>query len=167
MATFTKNPTANQTPDSGQGGAAVTGASNTGHSSTTSSGLNGSGETKTCRWSAFTAPGGQITSLTLKFTHTSSGSLSNAGTNQFLVQYTLNGGGAWNTSVNRINFTSSQGPTVVSVSLSTTQDLTQVQVRDLIDAATVDIGDAASATATVSDIQIEIVTTDSQSTGSM
>lgn len=161
MPLLTKLPTANETPDSGQGGSAVTGNTNTGHSATTSNGPNGASQTKTCRWSGFTSGAGQIQSVTLKVTHTSNGSLSGAGAfNQFILQYTLNGGGAWTTAVSRTSFTSSSGPTVFSVSLPVTQNLTQVQVRDSITASSVDVGENASATVTISSIQIEAVTRD-------
>ena len=160
MALLTKLATSNTTPDPAQGGAAVTTPSNTGHASTTSSGLNGTGEQKSCIWQGFTAAGGQIATVTLKVTHTSSGSLSGAGSNNFILEYSLNGGGAWNTAVSRSNYTSSQGPTVFSVPLSISQNLTQVRVRDFIDATTFDMGDSATATATISTIQIEVVTVD-------
>jgi hypothetical protein len=159
MPTETKNPTANETPDSSQivGDVAVTGASNTGHASTTASAILGALEDKTCRWSGFAAtPGGNLTA-TLKVTHTSSGSLAGpTPNNRFTLEYTLNGGGAWTTAVDRLDFTASEGPTVFSVALSPAQDLTQVQVRDVISALSNGALDVVSATATISDIKIEI-----------
>lgn len=161
----TRQPTANETPDSSQivGDLAVTGASNTGHSSTTSS-ASGAGSTvdKTCRWSGFAAaPAGNRVSVALKITHTSSGTLTGGtAANRFTLQYTVNGGTNWIDVVDRLNFTASQGPTTASITLLGTQDLTQVQVRDVISALSDNAGDSAGATATISGIQIEVVTVD-------
>lgn len=160
MALLTKLATSNTTPDPGQGGAAVTSPTNTGHAASTSSGLNGTSEEKSCIWQSFTAAGGQIATVILKVTHTSSGSLSGAGSNTFRLEYSLNGGGAWTTAVSRSNYTSTEGPTVFSVGLSISQNLTQVRVRDFIGATTFNPGDAATAAATISSIQIEVVTVD-------
>jgi hypothetical protein len=121
-------------------------------------------DSRSCRWSGFpAAPAGQIISNRLKITHTSSGALS-AGTpsNQFRLEYSLNGGGSWNSAVSRSNFTALQGPTVFSVALSAGQDLTQVQVRDFIEATASAEGDSASALVTISDIEIEVTTQDGQ-----
>lgn len=161
MSTEIKNPTANETPDSSQivGDVAVTGATNTGHASTTSSAAGaGSLVDKTCRWSGFAAtPPGNLTA-SLKITHTSSGALTGGtAANRFTLEYSLNGGGAWTTVVDRTDFTASQGPTTASITLSPSQDLTQVQVRDVISALSDDAGDSASAVATIADIQIVIV----------
>ena len=161
MALITLNPTSNTTPDPGQGGVAVTGNTNTGHSTTTSSASSGTAQTKTCVWQSFPATAGQVSSVTLKVTHTSSGILSGPSpSNQFLLQYSLNGGGAWTTAVSRVNFTASQGPTTFSVALGVGQDLTQVRVRDLIDAETILGADTSVCVATISGISIEIVTVD-------
>lgn len=159
--TITKQPTANETPDSSQivGDLAVTGASNTGHSATIASALGvGSLEDKTCRWSGFAAgPGGNVVSVTLKITHTSSGTLTGAtAANRFTLDYTLNGGTNWTNAVDRLDFTASEGPTTFSVALPNGQNLTQVQVRDVISALSNDAADSAGATATISGIQIEI-----------
>jgi hypothetical protein len=164
MGLYTYQPTANETPDSSQivGDLAVTGASNTGHSSTTSS-ASGAGSTvdKTCRWSGFAAGPKNNVSVTLKITHTSDGTLTGGtAANRFTLEYSINGGGAWLTAVDRLDMTSSAGPTTFSVALSAGQDLTQVQVRDVISALSDDAGDSADAIATISGIQIEVVTVD-------
>lgn len=160
MPLSTYQPTANTSPDPGQGGSAVTTPSNTGHASTVSSVTAPSVQTKTCIWSAFPAGGGQVQSVTLKLDHTSSGALGNvAHTNSFSVDYSLNNGSSWTNAVNRQTFTASQGPTTFSVALPVSQDLTQVKVRDSIgaDASGGGVG-TTSATATISNIKIEVVT---------
>src|SRR5262249_52685230 len=118
-------------------------------------------QTKTCIWQSFPSTGGAITSITLKVDHTSSGTLSGPSpVNEFKLQYSLNNGSSWTTAVDRVNFTASQGPTTFSVALGVGQDLTQVRVRDLIDAEGSIGGDSASCTATIANIKIEVVTAD-------
>jgi len=164
MSLITRNPTSNTSPDPAQGGVAVTTPSNTGHASTTCNAVGdgiGVSEEKSCIWTGIPSVSGGIISKTLKITHTSNGTRSGGtATNQFSLDYSLNGGGSWNPAVSRINMTSSQGPTVFSVALPVDQDLTQVQVRDFIQATAFTIGHSASATVTISDIQVEIVTQD-------
>jgi hypothetical protein len=158
--TFTRNPTANETPDSGQGGLAVTGNINTGHGSTTASRVGAGNQSKTCRWSGFAAgPGGNIVSVLLKFDWSENGSVANGGSNQFRVQYSTNGGGAWTNVFDHLNVTSSTTSSS-QVTLSNTQNLTQVQVRDILAASGGDVGDSGSVTASVSNIRIEITTSD-------
>lgn len=161
---FIKPTTANTTPDPDLLGDAVTTPTNTGHAATTSS-ANGDGigdeEVKSCNWSGVANVFGPKSAVTLKITHTSNGTRSGASAaNQFTLEYSLNGGGSWNTAVSRSNMTSSQGPTVFSVGLSTSQDLTQVKVRDFIQASAFTVGHSATATATISDIQVEVTTLD-------
>jgi hypothetical protein len=166
MPTTTSIPTLNTTPDPGQGGNAVTAPSNTGHANTTVSATGdgiGVSDQKSCIWTGFTSVPGTPVTKTLKITHTSQGSVSGASaSNLFRLEYSLNGGGAWSTAVSRINMTTSQGPTVFSVALPVGQDLTQVRVRDFIQATALTIGHNAAADATISDIQIEVVTQDVQ-----
>ncbi len=147
------------TPNIG-GDASVTSPTVTGHSSTVaaSSGV-AFADNRSCRWSGF--PGGPSgrQSAVLKVTHTSSGTLVGpTAANGFVLEYSLNGGGAWTTIASRSNFTSSQGPTTFSLALSAGQDLTQVQVRDRLTTSSNDINDSASATVTIADIQIEAAT---------
>jgi hypothetical protein len=155
----TRIPTANQTPDATLGGNAVTTVSNTGHASTvtTASGAGGSAE-KSARWHTFQTVSETVTAITLKITHTSSGSLTGGSSNSLLLEYSLNGGGAWITAVTRSNFTAAQGPTVFSVALSAAQSISQVQVRVDYLCDSNDPGDAASITATIADIQLEVTT---------
>lgn len=163
MALTIRQPTANQSPDPGQGGLAVTSPSNTGHAS---SAADCTGElcsdVLTCIWTGFQPVAGVVLTATLKITHTSSGALSGVtASNDFTLEYSLNGGGAWLSAVARADFTAAQGPTVFSVALPADQDLSQVRVRDLIRAETDSpLGHTANATATIADIQIEVVTQD-------
>lgn len=163
-------PTANESPDTTNGIAgdvAVTTPSNTGHASTTSSATGGTAsQIKSCRWSTFeNLLVGNRLSVKLKVTHTSSGSTTDGFTdtfNRFQLEYSLNGGGAWNSVVDRINYTASQGPTEAVITLPLTQDLTQVQVRDII-TATVSfpaIGQTVTAAATISNIKVEVIVAD-------
>lgn len=159
MPTVTSQPTAFQSPDAVLSGSAVDTPSNTGHAETITSESAGDSLTKSCRWHTFQAVSGQKTSITLRMTHTSSGALAGpTPTNTFRLQYTLNGGGAWTTAVERLNFTSAQGPTVFSVGLSVSQDISQVQARVLHQVTTVDGADIATITATIASIQLEVVT---------
>ena len=162
MALNTYNPTANTTPDPGQGGSAVSGNINTGHSSTTSSAVNGSSQTKTCVWQTFPAGGGQVASATLKFDWSENGSINNSANNEFKVEYSINGGGAWTAVFDHTGITSSTTSNS-QVSLSAGQDLTAVRVRDSIVAtASAGVGNSSSVTASISNIRVELVTVDSQ-----
>lgn len=161
MALIISQAASRQTPDAGQGGNAVTGDTNTGHASTTATGSGGNSEQKTCRWFSFSLVSGVRVSITLKIDHTSSGTLAGpTPSNEFTLEYSLNGGGAWNTAVSRSNFTSSQGPTTFSVALPVSQDISQVQVRDKMRGVSVDLADTATATATIANIKLEVVIQD-------
>lgn len=163
MAAITIQPTANTTPDAGQGGIAVTGNVNTGHGSTVTSQAGAGTQTKSCIWTGFPSVGGPLRSVTLKFDWTETGAV-NIGTgsaaNEFRVEYSINGGGAWNTVFTHADVVA---PTTSSsqVTITLPQDTTQVQVRDRMQAtATADISDSASITTTVSNIRLEVVTVD-------
>lgn len=160
MALTTVQPSSNTTPDPGQGGGAVTGATNTGHASTTTTQVGSGTASKTCLWTGFSAaPSGTITSVTLKVDWQQNGSLSDGGvatSNRLAIGYSINGGGAWSTLRDVTQIQSSTSGTS-SVSLSTSQDLTAVRVRDSLEAAS-DVGESASITVTISGIQIEVVT---------
>ena len=160
MPTTIYNATSNTTPDPTLGGIAVTTPTNTGHASSTSAaaGLTNLRE-KSCLWSAFPAALGSPSSVTLKVTFSESGSTSDGfvdTTNRFLIEYSLNGGSSWTALRDGNNFTASSSGTLSAV-LLTSQDLEQVRVRDLISASKAGV-ESASATATVSDIKIEVVT---------
>lgn len=156
-------PGTNTNPDQG-GTSAVSSATNTGHGSTT---CNATGVTdhvqRSCRWSAFTSgPAVAVrTSVTLKVSFVRDGTLSDGGIdtfNAFQLEYSLNGGSSW-TAIRSDQFITSSSSGTNSVSLSLSQDLTQVQVRDFLDALKSG-GETATLTATVSNIQIEVVTQD-------
>lgn len=154
---ITRQPTANETPDATLGGAAVTTVSNTGHGSTvTSAAGEADSEEKSARWFTFQSISSLITAITLKVDHTSSGALSGAGTNSFTLDYSLNSGSNWTNAVTRTNFEASQGPTTFSVGLSAAQDISQVQVRVDYQADSTQVGDAASVTATIANIKLEV-----------
>lgn len=163
MGISVKQPTANETPDATLGGNAVTTVSNTGHAetTTTASGAGGTAE-KSCRWSTFQSAGGTITAITLKVTHTSSGTLTGGSSNMFTLDYTLNGGSSWTNAVTRSSFTAAQGPTTFSVALSVAQDISQVQVRVDYLCDSNEAGDSASVVATISNIMLEVATLERQ-----
>lgn len=153
MPIETKNPTSNTSPDLAQGGVAVSSPTNTGHASTTVTG--GGDEIKTCIWTGFAAaPGGPTFSVTLKASRSVSGSVG-SGTNIFRGEYSLNSGSSWNTLFTHSSVGSPSGPTEASAALSISQNLTQVQVRDFLQAT-----DDATLTGTISSIRIEVITQD-------
>ncbi len=163
MALAILQATAATTPNTG-GDAAVSSPTVTGHASTVAfSSGEAFADNRSCRWSGFPAGPSSRLTATLKVTHTSDGSLTNPGAtaaNGFLLEYSLNNGGAWTTIVSRSNYSGSQGPTTFSLALGAGQDLTQVQVRDRLTTSSNDINDSASATVTIADIKIEVSTSD-------
>lgn len=164
MALFVLQPNSNQSPDATLGGLAVTTPTNTGHASTTAS-CSGAGgvQTKSCRWFSLSNIYGQRVSVTLKITHTTDGALTGVGAfNAFQMDYSVNGGTNWTSAVTREGYTGAQGPTTFSVALGLSQDVSQVQVRDQLTVTTESGGESASATATVSNIQVEVVMIDQQ-----
>jgi len=164
MGLYLIKPTAFQSADATLGGLAVTSPSNDGHASTTALAFGdevGAPVRHSCRWHSFPSfPSFNIKSKKLKVTHSSSGSLVGASpSNFFQLAYSLNGGSSWTNVVTRVDFTSSQNDTL-SVDLAVGQDLTQVQVRDHIEASAFNIGDSASSTVTISDIKVEVIIVD-------
>lgn len=162
MAFFTRNPTANTTPDPAQGGGAVAGNSNTGHSSSTCTGADFSSETKSCLWTGFAGVSGVLISAVLKFDWVESGSFpggTDAVTN-FRVQYSVNGGGGWNTIFQHDDLNG--GPTSSSseVALPAGQNITQVQVRDRLFADGNELGAFVEITGSISNIRVEVTTQD-------
>jgi hypothetical protein len=155
------NPTENQSPDSGQGGIAVDSSSDTGASAGISvfgDGIIGASETKTCRWFNFQTIPPNPLAIKLKIGHSSNGSLSGGlVSNAFTLQYSLNGGSIWLNAVQRTNFSGALNDTF-SVDLSLAQDISQVQVRMLLQASAFNVGDLASASAAISDIRLEVET---------
>jgi len=163
MALIIRQPTANQSPDATLGGTAVTTPTNTGHASTVTSVSGADNAEKSARWFSFQAVSGTKTAITLKIDHTSSGSLSGGGSNQFILDYSTNGGGAWTNAVTRTNFTAPEGPTTFSVALSAAQDISQVQVRADYLVGGAEVGDSASITATIANIKLEVTVRDEAS----
>jgi hypothetical protein len=158
MSVVTRQPTANQTPDPGQGGLAVTGAINTGHSNTTAGAFNGDSQTKSCKWTGFQSVAGQITSVVLKVDWSESGSTQGGG-RIFRLDYSVNGGANWTNIFTHSPLSVLSGS--AQVTLSNGQDLTQVQVRDLLQADSV-LEAAESVTGSISSIRLEVTTAEAQ-----
>lgn len=183
MPTTTVQPTANTTPDQGAT-SAVTSPSNTGHGETVAaasatglapSGSDSASQSLSCRWSSFQSVSGQLKSVHLKFTWSATSLLtvlpasdgSADASASFAIQYTLNGGSSWTDVTNQAG-TFSTGASE-NITLSLPQDISQIQVRNLMSAAasatagTVDNSTASSSvTATISGIQLEIETVQPQ-----
>lgn len=184
----TRNPTSNQSPDPGQGGNAVTGNTNIGHDATNSFATrdnNGTTTTlKTCIWTAIQAISGLIIAINLKFSWEASLSV-DANTlavgdqadssAQVVIQYSTNGGGAWNTQVSHTITASAVDGSSDSdslnpsgsetISIPVTTPINQIQVRDSIfSEVTVSEVSAADATAssslTISNIRLEVTLAD-------
>lgn len=145
----TYNPTSFTNPDPGQGGNAVVGASNTGHANSTVTGGGGLDQ-KSCLWTGFQNFPGQRVSVVLKVDWSESGSPGAIGNNRFNCSFSINGGTNWNDLFNHPNVNSVGSGTAQTV-LSNSQDLTQVQVRDFLEAA-----DDANLTGALSAIRIEV-----------
>lgn len=160
MPTVAVNPSSNTTPDQG-GTSAVTGASNTGHAATTSSASGANTQSKSCKWTGFPAGSGTITAVVLKVGWAQDGTLSDGGVStasDFIIEYSLNGGSSWNSLHGASQITASTSGTDTA-NLSTGQNLTQVQVRDILTATSI-VGESASVTGTVSAIRIEVTTSE-------
>jgi len=135
MALTVRQPTNRETPDSGQGGQAVTGVSNTGHSSTVTASAAvdspppgtpvSDSDSKSARWFGLQEVSGQKILVKLKFTWSASGAVDATGglgqgppqidgsassTCSFQIQYSLNGGSNWTTHVSDSASASSIGP---------------------------------------------------------
>ena len=152
------NPTANQSPDPGQGGLAVNIPTNMGHDITTSSASRGtkgfSSQTKTCLWSSFSGVSGIKTRVTLKFDWTLIASVnvsvfeesfaSATADYDFRIEYSLDNGSTWigRVGVNDSISMDSPGSDGRSINTSGSEsidlpnpggiDITQIRVRDRI-----------------------------------
>jgi YD repeat-containing protein len=156
----TVNPSAYETsgtPDLAQ--VPVNSPSNTGHAPTSvDAPLDEitTSQSASCRWFGFPPFNGVKFSVKLKIGYTSSGARSLPSATIFKLSYSLDGGSNWTDAVSRMGFTGSQSG-VFTLDLPLSQDLTQVQVRDvLIAGATIE--SFASVTATISNIRIEVET---------
>jgi len=174
-------PGANQTPDAGLGGEAVSSQSNTGHGSTKSSAnrvlRNGAAsQTKTCLWHSFSAVPGTKTRVTLKFDWTLNASATvsvegpgSGGTAlyNFRIEYSLDNGSNWTVGrgVNGSVFIDTSGSESIDLPNPGAIDITQIRVRDRIfaSATVTGLGHAeasSSATASVSNISLEVEAVD-------
>ena len=157
MAIIVRQPTSNETPDSGQGGDAVTGAINTGHDVTVTSDPPTPGSaTKSCRWFGFAAVPGEVLSAKLKLDWTEDGSIPD-GSNSFRIQYSVNGGGAWTDIINHSDISAPDNNSE-EVTLPLPLDITQVQVRDRMTAQAATL--AATVLTSISNIQVEVTVSD-------
>ena len=165
MPLITRQPTANQSPDPGQGGLTVTSPVNTGHDVTTTVDVvPPSPVTRTCIWTGFAAAGVPVGGIRLKFDWAYINALSDAGgdgnTNLFRVEYSVNSGGAWTAALTRTNVNGSDSGSVSQV-VPIQQDITIIQVRDLM-RATAGATQTGRIDPSVSNITLEIVAADSQ-----
>jgi hypothetical protein len=161
VSVITRTPTSNTTPDPGQGGAAVTGADNNGHGSTTVSQVISGTSSKSCIWSGFAAVTQQIKSIKIKFDYTEDGTIVD-GTTSFRVQYSINGGGAFTTIFDHIDVAAPNSASSETTLPNPSQDITQIQVRDRLQASsTPDVG-GVTLTTSISNIQVEVTLADSQ-----
>jgi hypothetical protein len=105
-----------------------------------------------------------VAGIRLKFDWTFENAISDAGgdgnTNSFNVSYSVNSGGAWTAALARINQNGSDSGSA-SVIIPIQQDLTVIQVRDLI-RATAGATQAGRIDFSISNIQLEIVTQEGQ-----
>jgi hypothetical protein len=156
---ITRLPTSNVTPDPAQGGSAVASPANDAHGGTTSVSVGGGSQVKSYKSSGFANLSGGRSSVILKADYSDNGTIANNGSNQFRIESSIDGGGSWQVMLNHNNITS---PTTSSVqrTLSTSQDLSLVQVRDKIQATSIEPGDSGSITASISNIKIEVQTID-------
>jgi hypothetical protein len=155
MADQTLNPTANETPDSTQGGLAVTGATNTGHGVTLTAQIGAGTETKTCRWFGIVSPGRVQRAVTvLAGWSRTAAALSGGGSNIFRIEYSVDGGSNWTAMLTQTNVTGAASGTA-SASLSSSQNINLIQVRDFMRASVSGSG-SASIGVSISDVRVEV-----------
>jgi RHS repeat-associated protein len=182
------SPGAYQSPDPGQGGAAVNSPSNTGHAHTTHFWYE-SQEGKTCVWHSFQGVSGQIQSINLKFDWGALvDAIVQAGEGQsgsayaeFAVEYSLNGGASWNYAAGVSAYASAGdgmtdqqvnsnpdwgGLTPVSISIPPNTPISQIRVRDKLlawangnaEPFATGVGNSSPANTMVNNIRLEVVT---------
>jgi hypothetical protein len=194
MPTQNLNPTVNTTPDQG-GTLGVSGITNNGHSNTLTEasaidtgpgGSENNTQQRSARWSSFQAGPSGILSLKLKLDWTVNGAVSadsdpaggaSSSSIQFLIEYSLNNGGSWTQALLRTRNASASGGSFdddsidesgsIDIALSPSQDISQVQVRDFMEAhaqATAPTAGFATASASIttniSGIKLEARTQD-------
>ncbi len=162
MPLITRNTTTPTTPDPTFGGDPVTGAAAAGHGSTLVSQTDLGTANKSCMWTGFTPVVGAPITVILKVGWDQDGTLTDplGASNRFQIDYSLNGGGSWS-SLRDVTQIESASSGTSQQSLSVTQDLTQVQVRDNLTAAA-NAGETATLTVAISNIRIEVTTQDHQ-----
>lgn len=126
---YTRQATSNESPDtSGGGGTAVSSPTNTGHAL---SEANAGDVLKSCRWRNFPSVVGFKKSITLKLFWEENANLDVG--NFFEVDYSLNGGSSWNLGFIHNNV-AAPGSGTFSQSISTSQDIGLIQIRDVFSA---------------------------------
>ena len=155
MSLTTRQPTANESPDTGQGGGAiaVNTPANTGHAATT---VAVGTPVATCRWFGLQAVSGIKTAVRLKANWTRDGSVPGGTSNSFTMEYSLNGGGSWATAFQFLNVSAPASGSLDIALTPAPQDITQIQVRDNL----TEIGITANLTGSISDIRLEVTTQD-------
>lgn len=139
MPDQTLQPTANESPASGVGGGAVTSPSNTGHASTHTEQCGVGTTTKSCRWSSFQTEAGLPASLVLKIDWSEGGTVGGGGSStSFTLEYSTNGGSSWTQIFSHTNVNANNSGTA-SVSLPLNQVISQVQVRDILQATSASV----------------------------
>jgi hypothetical protein len=181
----TINPTANQTPSPSYAGAPEGGITNTGHPSVESQiGLSGNGDNRIFRtgeWSSFPGVTGAITAINLKaewsyemdLSYSVSGGSPGFGGAYGLVgiDYSTNNGGSWASAMgflfDQSNADGSLSPSdsgSINISLPANTPISQIRVRDLIEAEVAISGDDGDSSGnsqvllTISNIRLEVAT---------
>jgi hypothetical protein len=117
-------------------------------------------------WTSFSpspAFNGIIISIVLKVDYTQDGFLTDGGvftSNQFTIDYSLNGGASYS-SLRLAGQIQSLSSGTDQVTLSSTQDITQIRVRDDLLASGA-VGETASVTTSISNIRVELLVQDPQ-----
>lgn len=152
-----RQPTANETPDTTQGGGAVAvnSPSNTGHGSTT---VAAGTPVATCRWSGFQAVSGIKSQVRLKANWTRDGVVPGGTSNSFTFEYSLDGGGSWATAFQFLNVAAPASGSLDIALTPAPQDITLVQVRDNL----TETGITATLTGSIDTITLEVTTQDPQ-----
>jgi RHS repeat-associated protein len=162
QSVVTVYPSAYQTPDPNDWGSdAVSSPSNTGHGDTSVSAFgthNGISfyDFRSCKWWGFQF-GGQAQSIILKVDWSESGFAYGSGDNDFRLEFSLDGGANWTVAFDHYYIKSSNSGTF-QISLSPSQNVSQILVRDHVGAIGDEDNQGAYLTASISNIRLEIET---------